>query len=64
MDYDTHINFYYSQKHQINDKQLFFIPLIIIIIVSHINFTAIDPEDDETVAMIKELLETRIRYLL
>lgn len=62
MDYDTHI--YYSPKHQINDKQLFFIPLIIIIIVSHINFTAIDPEDDETVAMIKELLETRIRYLL
>ena len=30
---------------------------------SYINFTAIDPEDDETVAMIKELLETRIRYL-
>lgn len=27
-------------------------------------FAAIDPEDDETVAMIKELLETRIRYLL
>lgn len=61
MDYDTHI--YYSPKHQINDKKLFFIPLIIII-VNHINFTAIDPEDDETVAMIKELLETRIRYLL
>ena len=24
--------------------------------------SAINPEDDETVAMIKELLETRIRY--
>ena len=38
--------------------------MIIIIMVNHINFTAIDPEDDETVAMIKELLETRIRYSL
>ena len=27
-------------------------------------FSAIDADDDETVAMIKELLETRIRYYM